>query len=342
MKLKVLVPVFLLAACAQVTKLNLKKHHFGVFPKKIIWFQLDHFSSEHIGLLKLSNPNEKYNPSFNDFSCMGQTWDYTTSNLRPSADEVFLSQMTGKKNIQGKCEDYNYAPTWKYLARKDFLSSYVQRSRKPSGGIFTAKSCKKEHFYKELYSWNLTKKQNKSDETFHYSDNSLDNKKGELSFDRSCQRGECFVSFSQNIKSLYESFKKKENTHLMIIRNTQYGEYLSKKQMKKAIDELTEIDNSIRYFQKIAKDQKNMLVLITSAAPIGIEYPKMGSQWIDFKKKGKNILYKRKQIFSPVFATGARAENFCGVYDQSEILFRLVANPEDTASTFEILNPFSG
>lgn len=43
---------------------------------------------------------------------------------------------------------------------------------------------------------------------------------------------------------------------------------------------------------------------------------------------------------APVFAAGARAENFCGIYDQSDILSRLFSGPKKQGLEFTIINPF--
>jgi hypothetical protein len=61
---------------------------------------------------------------------------------------------------------------------------------------------------------------------------------------------------------------------------------------------------------------------------MGIEFPKAGRSWEMIEKRGLNVNYKRSQLLAPVFAHGPGAENFCGVYEESEIFKRFLWNPE--------------
>ena len=100
MKLKLLVIFTLLSSCAQVTSLNLKKHEFGKLPTKIIWLQVAGLQPEHIAMLKFDYPDRDTKTAFENSLCIGSAWEYNLFDIRPSAKSGFLSQITGKKNIQ--------------------------------------------------------------------------------------------------------------------------------------------------------------------------------------------------------------------------------------------------
>jgi hypothetical protein len=43
---------------------------------------------------------------------------------------------------------------------------------------------------------------------------------------------------------------------------------------------------------------------------------------------------------SPVLAVGAMSENFCGIFDESEMLKRVIYKPEEKVFNAELINPF--
>src|SRR5688572_17224869 len=100
MKFLILLTLF---SCAQVTSLNLKKHQFGVQPSKIIWFQIAGLEEEQLAMLRFQK-SANVHSSFEENTCIGNTWNYNLYNLRNPAQATFLSQITGKKNIKMSCE----------------------------------------------------------------------------------------------------------------------------------------------------------------------------------------------------------------------------------------------
>lgn len=107
--------ILLLAGCAQVTSLNLKKHEFGILPTKIIWFQIAGLEEEQLAMLRFQYSGER-KTAFEENTCIGKTWNYNLYNLRNSAESTFLSQITGKKNVKLNCEDAELRPIWSYLS----------------------------------------------------------------------------------------------------------------------------------------------------------------------------------------------------------------------------------
>ena len=93
--------------------------------------------------------------------------------------------------------------------------------------------------------------------------------------------------------------------------------------MKEAIVQLEEIDKVVNFFQKEAKKDQNLLLLVTGSAPENLDFPQSGKDWRKNILKGQPFKSRPSELTSPVFATGARAENFCGYFDQTQIFQRI-------------------
>lgn len=83
-----------------------------------------------------------------------------------------------------------------------------------------------------------------------------------------------------------------------------------------------------------------MLVIVTGAESLPLEFPQQGKEWAEFEKTGKNVIYKNTSLMSPVLARGAMAENFCGIFDESETLKRVIYKPEGKQFNWDSVNPF--
>jgi hypothetical protein len=71
-----------------------------------------------------------------------------------------------------------------------------------------------------------------------------------------------------------------------------------------------------------------------------VDMPNQGKQWFDFEKAGSNANMKRTKLTNLVLATGARSENFCGMYDDSQVLERLLSGPKQLGLELIFINPF--
>ena len=98
-----------------MTSLNLKKHQFGLQPTRIVWIQVAGLDHEHLAMLRFSYPTANDKTALENSMCTGLAWSYNLFTLRPSPQESMLSQITGKKNIVGKCDDFSQKPIWEYL-----------------------------------------------------------------------------------------------------------------------------------------------------------------------------------------------------------------------------------
>jgi hypothetical protein len=172
--------LILLMGCGTTTSLNLKEHKFDAYPEKIVWIQVDGLSSDHLGLLKFSSPKESTLTAFEQSSCIGHAWDYTTHSLRPNANSSVISQLTGKKNIKGECSDFDQKPLWKYLEKEGFTSGIFEKVYNEQDGILAAKKCKKEQFSAELFHWQMAMRRKQNSNLFHTSDKEINIKKDKL------------------------------------------------------------------------------------------------------------------------------------------------------------------
>ncbi len=65
-----------------------------------------------------------------------------------------------------------------------------------------------------------------------------------------------------------------------------------------------------------------------------------GKQWAAYEKNGKNFSSQKSDLLSTVFVSGARAENFCGIYSQAEIMPRIFSGAKQQGLELTIINPF--
>lgn len=330
-----------LLGCAQVTSLNLKKHQFGQIPTKIIWIQVDGLQEEHLALLKFSKQSSEINTSFEDFLCIGKTWEYDLFNLRPTANSSFMAQITGKKNIKNTCEDYEQKPIWSYVLNKGYRVGVFEGEDAKDNSFLKSLSCKEkgQDFLKNITLWEMDPKTKEKNNLFHLNEK-IEYNKDQVYYDKSCLTGECYSTFSQNISSVFKEFSRKSNNYIFMVRNFKFKNALDKQNYKAFKNELIELDKVVKYFQEESEKRNDMLVLLTTASAKGIEFPRSGKEWQEFETTGKYLVSKKTKLISTVFASGARAENFCGIYEQSKILSRIFSGAKQQGLELAIINPF--
>lgn len=334
-----LVFFLLLGSCAQVTSLNLQKHEFGKLPTKIVWLQVAGLSEEHLALLKFSYPSSDINTSFEKALCVGKAWEYDLFRIRPDAASGFMSQMTGKKNIKNSCEDYKLRPAWSYVLAKGYKAGVFEGESSPKESLLEAKSCGHEEFLAGLKMWKMEAKPPKEAAFFHVDENT-EFRAGQVYYDRSCLSGDCFSTLSSNVEKTFQSFSKNTNNFLYIVRNFKYAKYLQMGKTAKAKEELNQLNKIMDYFQGLAEKRSDFLLLVTTAGAKHSEFPVEGKSWANYEKKGTGFSAKRSNLMSTVFVNGARAENFCGVYEQSEVMSRIFSGAKQQGLELTIINPF--
>jgi hypothetical protein len=330
----------LFIGCAQVTSLNLQKHQFGKIPTKIVWMQVAGLSEEHLALLKYSYPSANIKTQFEEALCIGKTWEYTLFDLRPSAEQGFMSQMTGKKNISGSCKDYELKPVWKYLQGRGYKAGIFETENNKKESLLAAKDCKEANkFLSNTYFWKMTPRIPKKAELFHVGEETQ-YKENEVYYDRSCKSGECFSTIVSNIEKTFNTFSKNNKNYIYLIRDFKFNKLLNTDKVKAAKLHLSQLDKVISFFTEYSKKNSDFMLLITSSAVKNVSFPRQGKEWQLYEKKGKFLENKKSQLISPVFVYGARAENFCGIYDQSQIMARIFSGAKQQGLEFTILNPF--
>lgn len=331
--------IFLLSSCTQVTSLNLRKHQFGVLPTKIIWFQVAGLEEEQVAMLKFQQAGER-GTSFDQSMCLGKTWSYNLYDLRTSAQASFLSQMTGKKNIKNNCEDAELRPIWSYLNRNGYNTGILEVGASEAQSLISLNKCGEQGlvFLSSLYYF-LRSAPPANASTFHYTE-SLTLKPNELQYDRSCNAKSCGSSITDDVKTIYEKFRRVSHKSLFIVRDFTYLNAIDKKDFTKAKEILSDLESSYALALELSKESSDYLVLLTTADSRYIELPAQGKDWYQFEKGANNAKTKTSKLTNLVLASGARAENFCGMYEDSNIFERILSGPKQQGLELKIINPF--
>jgi hypothetical protein len=336
--------VVLFSSCARVQTLNLKSHSYSERPKHIVWIQVAGFSEEHIPLLKFNLADTAYKTNIEQVSCMGKMWNYNLYELRPLANNSFMSQITGSKNIKGTCEDAQNLPAWSYLSDIGYEAAVLENGASDEQSFEKLLSCPENKMInlEKMRYWKMGPDVKAGIKTFHYQDSPAQTKDSltpGLYYDRSCQKGLCFSSVSNNFRALWGQLQKNRGKTFFLIRDFNFQKALLKKDISLVKESLQEIDRMVSIFadQNI---QKDVLVIISGAESKLLEFPLEGKEWESFEKTGKNIIYKNSSLMSPVMASGAMAENFCGIFDESEMIKRVISKPSGKKFSWDSISPF--
>jgi hypothetical protein len=330
--------LFSLMGCAQITSLNLQKHQFGILPLKIVWFQVAGLEEDHISMIRFRQPSEM-RTSFEQNICFGKSWTYNLYQLRPSAKNSFMSQITGKKNIEGTCEDTDQRPIWSYLSESGYQTGILEIGASTDRSLVSLNQCGEKglSFLSNTYIWERQQAPSGAG-TWHSSDVPLIQNK--IFYDRTCSARNCSSTILEDSTAVYERLAQHARRHVLIIRDFSYLEALENKDFVRAREILSDLERSYGYFLKIAKEANETLVLLSTADSRFIDMPDQGKPWYEFDKNGTGAQAKRPELMNMVLASGARAENFCGVYDDSDIFERILSGPKQQGLELKIINPF--
>ncbi|MCY4524719.1 MAG: hypothetical protein OXB84_08275 [Halobacteriovoraceae bacterium] len=315
--------VFILLGCARVNTLNGNPHDFGKHPKQVVWLQIAGFTEEHLAMLRFGRDNSSEKTAFESASCAGKMWSYNLFNLRPTSHQSFMAQILGKKNISGNCGDSKRRPLWSYLEEAGYQIGLFESGASKEDSMEKVFSCKEaSSFKKNVITWLMRNAENQRD-IFHYQEE-RNFKPGIIYYDKSCIKGNvCYSGLFNNVHSIYSQFYQESVPSFFLLRDFSYQKALKSKNVKQARLILNELNKLINYFNSELKE-KDALFLITSAAPQGIEFPLQGKQWAQFENNGKNLIYRNPGLMASVLASGAGAEHFCGIFEESEIFIRLL------------------
>ncbi|MBC7713369.1 MAG: hypothetical protein H7177_08520 [Rhizobacter sp.] len=343
---RILIPLFalFLISCARVQTLNLAPHNYSERPQHILWIQVAGFSEEHIPLLRFNVSEAAHKTNLEQVDCVGKMWNYNLYQLRPDAGKSFLSQINGSQNIKGTCEDYENTPAWSYLQVIGYTVGVLESGANKDQSLESSLGCsnnKTIDLAKTRY-WKMgPDAAGTSQKTFHYQDSPEQARAAAvpgLYYDRSCQKGICYSTLSNNFKTMWNQMNKDSAKTFFIVRDFNFQNALKKKDISLAKEALQEIDRLISTIDRSKASE--LLIIVSGAEALPIEFPLQGKAWSDFEKSGKNIIYKTSSLMSPVLATGAMSENFCGIFDESEMMKRVIYKPEGKVLNYDAVNPF--
>ncbi len=342
-RLLAIITVILLTGCSRVQTLNLEPHQYSERPKHIVWIQVAGFSEEHIPLLRFNVSEATHKTNLEQMDCVGKMWNFNLYQLRPEASRSFLSQINGSKNVKGNCEDFSVLPSWLFLDDMGYGVSLLENGAGAEQSLEQSLGCSnnKTVDISRVRFYRMGPDLKPDVKSFHYQDSpeqSRDSAQPSLYYDRSCQKGICYSSLSNNFKNLWTTLVKDRPKSFFLVRDFSFQKALKKKDISLAKESLQEIDRIIASVKK-EKDGE-LLVVLTGAESLPLEFPLQGKEWADFEKSGKNVFYKNPSLMSPVLARGAMAENFCGIFDESEMLKRLIYRPEGKRFNWDNVNPF--
>jgi hypothetical protein len=126
---------------------------------------------------------------------------------------------------------------------------------------------------------------------------------------------------------------------MMIIRDFSYLNSLERKDFPRAKEILNDLERTYREALRLT-ESSDYLVLLSTGDSRFIDMPDKGKRWFEFEKFNKNISIKRTKLTNLVLASGARAENFCGMYEDSQIFERILSGPKQQGLELKIINPF--
>jgi hypothetical protein len=328
----------LISGCAQITSLNLKKHQFGVLPTKIVWFQVAGLEEEHMALIRFDQSADK-KTSFEQSLCVGKTWNYNLYHLRNSASHGFLSQMTGKKNIKSTCEDTQLRPIWNYIRTTGYQTVVLENGVSDQQTLNQFKKCGEQGNEFLSNTFLFVRSSHASDEAQYTARENIPFTTPGTRFNRTCLKTECQSSLEEDFLGIYQNLNKNFNKHLYIIRDFSYLNAINKNDFLKARDILNELERIYSLAIKLTEKQ-DYLVLLTTSESQFIAMPEEGKEWRPLDIKSQVPYRKNRNLTNLVLATGSRAENFCGLYDDSQILDRILSGPKQQGLELQIINPF--
>ena len=334
--------LFLLSACSRVQTVNVTEHRFNSYPKRIVWLQVAGLAEEHVAMLRFNRTSSKIRSPFEMMTCLGKSWSYNFYTLRPKPEDSFLGQLLGNKNIAGSCDDFNLKPIWRVLRKAGYQTALFESGGKKSG-IGRSLQCGqqiRDDFLKGLTVWKMEERPSVDTKQFHYQEQ-LSIGSGEIFYDKSCHDGGCFSSIYGNVSSIFQQYSQQfHRAYFLVIRDFSYLAALREHKIGKAKEILLDLEKVATTLLNESARDPNMLVLVSSAGAFNLEFPLAGKSWEEFEKTGKNVLFKQQSLLAPVMAHGAFAENFCGFFEESEILNRMFWDKSRRSININLFNPF--
>lgn len=339
--MKGIILCLLMVGCAQVTSLNMRRHQFGRQPTKIVWFQVAGLDHEQLAMLRFGLPTVADRTAMENAMCVAQAWSFNLYTLRPSAQQAMLSQITGKKDVTGKCEDWNRKPIWSYLATNGYKSGILEIDAKNEESVLASKSCEGsgQGFLGESTVWSMRPSMPMGAESYlpvvpqTY-------QPGKVYWDKTCGVAGCGSALPTALNSIYAQFSRNSGRHIFIVRDFSLKHSLDRQNINQTREALREIDKAVESFYRLTEANQDLLVIVSGAASVDVDFPAEGNEWQQFDLKGAHAMARRGELSVPVFAEGARAENFCGFYEEAQLFERILSGPRQQGLELKVINPF--
>ena len=343
MKFSLFIIFFLIvSSCSRVATLNQKRHQFGKKAKYLVWMQIAGLSEEQLALFKFNKSDNVETLSFENAKCSGDLWAFNAFELRPSSKNGFTSQLTGSKNITGQCGDIEQNPLWTYLDKVGFRNLLIESPGTGKNSLATYNNCPKANeFFSNLQFFRMENSSDLKDAKFFHYQESLPSENGQY-FDKTCKDGTCYVSLVSNIKSIWDkTLKQSKDPFSLIIRDFNYAEKVKQGRILEAREIFIELEKLHSFFQKEAKEKGLKLTLLVSTSGVKQwEFPKEGKEWARFEKNGRFTTFRNQSLVSSVWASGPGSENFCGIFEESEMLRRILWRDEGQVFSLENFKSF--
>ena len=326
--------LLLIFSCSQKQPLGTKEHIFGRKGKHIVWIQVAGLEQEHLSLLKFDKETTSAKLAFERMNCVGSKWSFNLFDLRPNSNHGFLSQMLGSQNIKGECRDFDRKSVWDYFAEQGYSVGVYEGPQVKDNSLIGFKDCPGE--FKPLrntYVWSQ-KMGSTGDLKYHYQEGTGLSAPG-VYYDKSCQKDGCFVPLKTNVEKIWKGFTDKNSKTFFTLRTFNLEKALKNKKLIDAKEALSDLDSLVNFFMKEAQT-KSLLLVVSTSGSIGLELPNTGFKWSEYLKKGRHVNYRKVRTQSPVWSFGEGAENFCGIFEEQEILTRFLWMPERNLLNFSL------
>jgi hypothetical protein len=334
MKNRLILILSLLAifGCSRVQTLNMREHSYSKKPQKIIWLQVAGFSDELLPLLKFNNLSADISLFADRADCVGKMWNYNLFKLRPKASSSFLSQMYGLKNVSNECETLTKDSVISSYAQDGYQTFIFESSVADIDSLDRLVTCKN---IENVKIFKMSQAQSTS-QLFHYQE-LLRNLPTGVYYDKACQKGSCYSSLISNLKSVLTNLVKDSSKSLIIVRDYSLMNAIRNKDINLLKESLGELGQITKWFELNVGN--NALILVTGAESTMIDYPAEGVEWEEYLKANKNIFFRTNSLLSTAISKGAMAENFCGLFDESEVFNRLNYETPKRKFDWDNINP---
>ncbi len=332
-------------SCTKIETIGMRTHNFSYPAEMLVWIQIPGLSEEHLSLVRFQNKEANQFSAIEEASCIGKIWNYNLTDLRPESYKGLLSQMSGSPNITGTCQDFDHPYIWNVMLEKGFPTFILETGVSTKESLSSLWNCAQAVFKKDpgiafksppLTLFKMEKAPDKNDLPIAYFHSEIEIPMfSNIFYDKSCQASTCYSSSFQNIKSIYDAIRKKGRKFIFIIRDFRYEKFIKAGQFDKAQEVLSEVEKIYEFFLKSSNDDPTFSLVVSSSSSLLLDFPEQGPNWSDMDKLGKITLYKRSSLVSTVFATGASAENFCGVYQEFDLFQRMINRPPSRSYLFK-------